>query len=405
MAQKSICLYTKSYPYGKGESFIESEIKFLSETFDMVYVFPLSIEGECRLMPRNVQVIDLAKEFGCVNFRKTIIGNLGAISRLFFQEIKYKRIYKKEYKIKFDFIVSVFSKANNLSSYLSEKGLNNAVHYTYWFEFWSSLLSILANRNKLTYFTRAHGYDLYEERNFLGYIHFRNFQMKAVDKVYCVSKSGAKYLKEKYPAYQDKVQYSYLGTEDQGMSRVPKGDKVRIVSCSNMIALKRVELIIEILKLIKLDIEWVHFGGGILLEDIKEKAKELPDNIESVFMGSKTNREVLSYYQSTEIDLFMNLSETEGLPVSIMEAISFGIPIIATNVGGTSEIVCHQTGWLINKEFTSGLVVSIIEENKEKYRIKEFRENIREYWKDNFKASKNYTDFYHNLAKQWGEKY
>ena len=93
MAQKSICLYTKSYPYGKGESFIESEIKFLSETFDMVYVFPLSIEGECRLMPRNVQVIDLAKEFGCVNFRKTIIGNLGAISRLFFQEIKYKRIY------------------------------------------------------------------------------------------------------------------------------------------------------------------------------------------------------------------------------------------------------------------------------------------------------------------------
>lgn len=404
MAQKSICLYTKSYPYGTGESFIENEIIFLSESFDKVYVFPLVIEGELRSVPKNVQVIELSKEFESVNVRKTIIGNLGAISRLFFQEIKHKKIYKKEYKIKFYFIVSVFSKANKLSSYLLEKGLNNAVHYTYWFDFWSSLLSILASRNKLIYFTRAHGYDLYEERNFLGYIHFRSFQMKAIDKVYCVSKSGAKYLKEKYPAYQDKVQYSYLGTEGNGMSPIPKGDKIRIVSCSNMIALKRVELIIEILKLIKLDVEWVHFGDGILLEDIKEKAKELPDNIESVFMGRKPNGNLLSYYQSTGVDLFINLSETEGLPVSIMEAISFGIPVIATDVGGTSEIVCNQTGWLINKEFTSSLVVSIIEENKEKYRTKEFRENIREYWKGNFRASKNYTDFYHNLAKKWGEK-
>ena len=399
MAQKSICLYTKSYPYGTGESFIESEIKFLSETFDMVYVFPLSIEGECRLMPRNVQVVDLTKEFGCVNFRKTIIGDLGAISRLFFQEIKYKRIYKKEYKIKFDFIVSVFSKANNLSSYLSEKGLNNAVHYTYWFDFWSSLLSILASRNKLTYFTRAHGYDLYEERNFLGYIHFRNFQMKAVDKVYCVSKSGAKYLREKYPAYQDKVQYSYLGTEDQGMSPVPKGVKIRIVSCSNMIALKRVELIIEILKLIRLDIEWIHFGDGILLEEIKEKAKELPDNIESVFMGSKTNREVLSYYQSKEIDLFMNLSETEGLPVSIMEAISFGIPIIATNVGGTSEIVNESIGWLVEEGFDPCKVSEIFLAQQHKFRDSLFRKEIRYFWNENFNAKNNYKYFCEELKK------
>ena len=99
MAQKSICLYTKSYPYGTGESFIENEIIFLSDSFDKVYVFPLVIEGELRLVPDNVQVVELSKEFESVNVRKTIIGNLGAISRLFFQEIKHKRIYKKEYKV------------------------------------------------------------------------------------------------------------------------------------------------------------------------------------------------------------------------------------------------------------------------------------------------------------------
>ena len=34
-----------------------------------------------------------------------------------------------------------------------------------------------------------------------------------------------------------------------------------------------------------------------------------------------------------DFDLFVNMSLSEGIPVSIMEAISFGIPIIATNVG------------------------------------------------------------------------
>ena len=48
-----------------------------------------------------------------------------------------------------------------------------------------------------------------------------------------------------------------------------------------------------------------------------------------------------------DFDLFVNMSLSEGIPVSIMEAISFGIPIIATNVGGNAEIVNDETGVLI----------------------------------------------------------
>ena len=48
---------------------------------------------------------------------------------------------------------------------------------------------------------------------------------------------------------------------------------------------------------------------------------------------------MLDYYKNNIIDIFINLSASEGIPVSIMDAISFGIPCIATNVGGTGEIV------------------------------------------------------------------
>jgi glycosyltransferase involved in cell wall biosynthesis len=37
--------------------------------------------------------------------------------------------------------------------------------------------------------------------------------------------------------------------------------------------------------------------------------------------------------------LFVNLSDSEGLPVAIMEAMSAGVPVVATDVGGTAEIV------------------------------------------------------------------
>ena len=40
-------------------------------------------------------------------------------------------------------------------------------------------------------------------------------------------------------------------------------------------------------------------------------------------------------------------SFTEGLPVSVMEALGQGRPVVATNVGATSELVRPETGWLI----------------------------------------------------------
>lgn len=41
------------------------------------------------------------------------------------------------------------------------------------------------------------------------------------------------------------------------------------------------------------------------------------------------------------------MSDSEGIPVSIMEAMSFGIPVIARNVGGMSEIVNEENGLLL----------------------------------------------------------
>ena len=45
---------------------------------------------------------------------------------------------------------------------------------------------------------------------------------------------------------------------------------------------------------------------------------------------------------------FLLISNWEGLPLSILEAMRAGLPVIASHVGGVSEAVVHQkTGWLV----------------------------------------------------------
>ena len=71
------------------------------------------------------------------------------------------------------------------------------------------------------------------------------------------------------------------------------------------------------------------------------------------------------------------------MPFSIVEAISFGIPVIATDVGGTNEIVNQTTGILIDKNFKPIQLAKIVDDfslQNKKYSS----EVIRNFWLENF---------------------
>ena len=152
-------------------------------------------------------------------------------------------------------------------------------------------------------------------------------------------------------------------------------------------------LIIDILRHIETPLRWVHFGDGRLMPELKTRVKELPDNINYELRGYVPNQGVLEFYQKNEVDLFVNVSESEGIPVSIMEAISFGIPILATDVGGVHEIVTDKTGVLVDKTFKPKAVADKLLDFVQQSRNVEFRKGIRLFWQQNYSAEQNYTRF------------
>ena len=114
-------------------------------------------------------------------------------------------------------------------------------------------------------------------------------------------------------------------------------------------------------------------------------------NISYELRGQIFNQELMKYYMNNSVDLFINVSESEGLPVSIMEAISFDVPVVATNVGATSEIVTEKTGLLVNAnpkpQEVADAILSVVRKTL----------SPRTYWMNNYNADLNYTAFVNHL--------
>lgn len=281
--------------------------------------------------------------------------------------------------------------------------IKDAIFYSYRFEYqpYVALLlkKVLKTNNKIV--SRAHRYDLYEEFRKNKYIPCREILLKNIDVVYPCSEDGKKYLQNKFPRYKSKIKTSFLGTKGYGVEQYKKGKVLRIVSCSNVVPVKRLDLIIKTLMNLKdVDIEWTHFGDGILMSQIKELATKLPNNISVEFKGNIKNSDLMRIYVNNQFDLFVNVSISEGIPVSIMEALSFGIPCVATNVGGTNEIVTHgYNGWLLDENFRKEELENIIRAywNLNNEQILKLRDCAYSSWKNKYDAEKNYSIFINKL--------
>jgi glycosyltransferase involved in cell wall biosynthesis len=82
------------------------------------------------------------------------------------------------------------------------------------------------------------------------------------------------------------------------------------------------------------------------------KDNNLEDDVN--FLGWKSQSELLELYK--EVDLFVLPSLQESLPVSIAEAMAAGRPVIATDVGGISEMItCEKSGFIFKSNDTEEL--------------------------------------------------
>lgn len=397
--KENLILFTNGFPCVKeGEEFLEAELKLLSEEFKSITIYVLNKAEICRSIPTNAEVRFL-KADSSFKVRNVILKHgltLLNIQREDNKDPIAKEAINKNKTFYRNVLIGNFLLKQTLEKELKSVDLNTTKLYSYWCGPWFDILMLLDKTitDKITF--RAHGYDFDVNQRPEKYIPYRNYLIKKNPFISFISQFGYSEYSFRYPQYQNKKMYR-LGVVEQNTSNPKsKSGEINIVSCSSLIALKRVYLIIDILKHSSSKIKWVHFGDGPLMNEIKKKAKhELPDNITSEFKGYVSHGEILKYYKENPVDLVMNVSELEGIPVSLMEAISFGIPVTGCNVCGVPEIVAKETGFLWDVNFDPKQVIQQLEEyfNSSNEVQEKLRSSVRNYWNEYFNANKNYKTF------------
>ena len=364
-----LVLLTGAYPAdAEDASFIRNEINQLAEAFDAVHVYSFDvIEGDTLPLPGNAEYKGSLKEVPRVAGLKSLTqpGSLVRAGRAFLQELRAGRLDRNVGRT----LGNIFSGTRFASAIKENLGPNDQVSaYAFWGTNGAMALPFLPGETKKT--VRLHGFDLYEERS--EHLPLRASLFNHSDNVVSISEHGEKYLLDRYPHLLDEEDVSLvrLGTADSGLGPVPAAEApLSIASCSAVIPLKRVKSIIPALQKIAKEraVTWTHFGDGDLFEELMEEAEracQASPNLTVDLRGRTPNREVMEYYQQNPVHAFVNVSDLEGVPVSIMEALSFGIPAVATDVGGTGEIVGRKlkSGILLPKEPSAESLADALQE-------------------------------------------
>ena len=390
-----LIMLTNNYPNCPltSESWLADEIQFSHNWFNSVQIIPNYDSGKYVKLPKNCEVINWNSQ---AKLRLNFIEKLKCIKIVLsdFTNYSNKLIFFKSFRYNLSQIKYLQLKANSIQI-KNKRDPSNTILYAYWSD--NLLTTACLLKQKSHFFrivSRAHGFDIFEDQNKNGVIPFRKFQLKITDIMISVSNAGLKHLSEKHVDFKSKFSTSYLGNFEYGENPFFLTNNFSMVTCSIIRSVKRLELMSDILQNIKFNLVWHVIGNGPDLIKLKERVKKLPKNISVNFYGLLSEKEVINFYCSTPVNLFLSLSYSEGLPVSMMEALSFGIPIMSTDVGGCSEICNDNTGILIPKDFDAKEVADRITEfkNSKKNNL-EFRNQCKDYWNKNFSAEINYTKF------------
>lgn len=396
MTNGRLILLTNTWPFDNGETFLCDEAPFLSAMYECVEVFPLyAVSDKKREMPENFNLHTPAlykdlKSRGALLFQ----GVFSTAPLLFAVADFFREKAWRKGKI-WNFFTALLTFRASYPTLRRFKITVDDTLYSYWGDKWALSLPFIKEMHRCKTMARFHGSDLYESAKG-GYIPFRRRLIASVDKIFTISENGAKYIKQNYADFlSGDVKIARLGVKSFGLNPDATDYKgLSIVSCSNAIPLKRLEMIAEALMKVDFQVKWTHIGSGPTLKNIEEMAKSMNSNVEICLKGQMSNSEVRKLYTREHFDLFINVSTTEGVPVSIMEALSAGIAVIATNVGGTGEIVDSEVGELLNAEINAEELKKVLSKYYLNIKnLKSLRENAVLRWNKMCNSDKNYRYF------------
>jgi glycosyltransferase involved in cell wall biosynthesis len=395
-AAPELVLLSAEYPFGdRSEPFLEAEMEVLAERFRRIYLLPSHRREGMRAVPGNAEIVEMDwLEEPTRRAKQRALASPEA-ARVLLWTLRTPAdvrpyLVSREY---IDILAKNILKLGSLRRFVRERGLGSAVFYDYWFENSTLALALLRRCGAIrTAVSRAHRFDIYDEAWEGRAVPFRSAKAQRLDAVFPVSDFGRAYLEEHVPALRGKTWVERLGVRDPGQTCPERTAATPlVVTCARLLPRKRVHLVPEVLASLDRPVRWVHLGDGPERRRVEAAASCLDRNVTWRLAGQLPHREVLEFYETHHVDALLSLSLSEGLPVSMMEAQSYGVPIVACAVHGVPEIVNDSTGVLVAPEATLPDVAAALRRALEPDTF--YAAPVRKFFLNHFEASANYNRF------------
>ena len=198
-------------------------------------------------------------------------------------------------------------------------------------------------------------------------------KIKSAKFVRCISEDGKnKLLQIIGMEFKDKIKVIHMGvkipTNVSGLLFKEK-EYFKIVTPANFLPVKgHIYLIESCLILIKkkiINFQCIFYGEGSMKNKLEELVERESLNNYIKMPGMIPHEKLMQMYENNEVDIVILPSittkngEHEGIPVSLMEAMAYCIPVISTNTGGIPELLSNNSGITVQEKNPEQLAVAI----------------------------------------------
>jgi len=172
--------------------------------------------------------------------------------------------------------------------------------------------------------------------------HFEKRNVIEAEKIICVSRATEKSLRETYRKENKSFEVVYNGLDPSTLMLANLGHETKkkdyVLFTGVFYARKGIEDILKVAKILN-NIDFVLAGAGPLYNKYKSMQDKL--GLENVLMIGKISRSEL-FERCNEAKIFFLPTYYDDCPMSILECMFLGCPIISTNVGGIPELITHK---------------------------------------------------------------
>ncbi len=360
---KRIAYITVKAPFGTQETFILTEMLALKDRGADILILPRDRSGElfhkeaAPLIKDTLSTpwfdVDIAKDFISFICRKP-----GS-----FIKIMYNIAFKaRNIRIALKNLV-VFPKAVFLSEDIKKASISHI--HAHWASTPSTMAYIISRITGIPWSFTAH-------RGDIAVNNIINKKCASALFVRAIDEEGRKDLTEIAgdSALQGKILTLHMGVE------VPENVKAPVISreaftilCpANFVPKKGHRYLFESCKILSdrgVKFECLISGDGPLGDELKGMVEGLPGGCNIKFLGRLPHEQLLGLYAEGRVDVVVLPSIVtgddvrEGIPVALMEAMSYGIPVISTRTGGIPELLGDGSGIMVEEKDAESLAGAI----------------------------------------------